>query len=982
MATPTIQFDRSAVEAEVRTALRVLLEELGSPTTDILAQPGTRVAELHLERDLGLGSLERVELLLRLGRTFSTHLPDQVVAEADTVGDVVTAVLTQLNGRAAAGAAAENAGGGAATERGPAPARSRALPWPVIPSRGIRNLRSVEEAETLLEVLWHRGTHPETAAAPHVFLYEEGGPDAAAALAQVINNAELLARAASVAQALQQRKLRADDRVALMLPTSADFFPCFLGAMLAGGIPVPIYPPFRPDRIEEYAGRQAAILRNAEARFLITFGRAARVARLLKPRVRSLEAVLTANQLTPQTTNPADVAPVRPVRGDDLAFLQYTSGSTGDPKGVMLTQANLLANIRAICEAVGVRREDVGVSWLPLYHDMGLIGTWLLPLYAGIPTVVMSPLAFLTRPERWLWALHHHRGTLTAAPNFAFELCAQKIDDRDIVGLDLRHVRAALNGAEPVNAATLQRFTQRFSACGWRHEMHSPVYGLAEATLAVTIPPPGRAPKVDLVERETFQRSGRAVPVEASTNRSAQSFVSCGRVIPRHEIKIVDEYGREVPERTEGQLWFRGPSATQGYFRNLAATLEIAREGGWIDTGDRAYRVGDEIFVTGRAKDIIIKAGRNLTPQEVEELASEVAGVRKGCVVAFGVADERRGTERLIIVAEVRPEHLGARAQLAARISQRVAEALGLPPDHVELLPPQTIPKTSSGKLRRNETKRLYQQGKLAAARPPVWRQVARLAVSGAVGSAGRVVKRALVKLYGVSALALFAAWLLPTWAVMMLLPTRRAVVRFTSRLSRFYFWLAGIPIRISGYEHLQRHPNSVVVANHTSYFDVLLLMAALPMEFRFVSKIEVASMPLIGSFLRRRGDFAFDRSDRQQRLRQAEEVERSLEAGDCVLVFPEGTFTPHEGVRPFQLGAFKAAVSTGRPIVPLALRGVREILRDGTILPRPGFITITILPPIFPEAGGDPRENWREMVRLRDQTRTAIAPHTGEPLV
>jgi 1-acyl-sn-glycerol-3-phosphate acyltransferase len=238
------------------------------------------------------------------------------------------------------------------------------------------------------------------------------------------------------------------------------------------------------------------------------------------------------------------------------------------------------------------------------------------------------------------------------------------------------------------------------------------------------------------------------------------------------------------------------------------------------------------------------------------------------------------------------------------------------------------------------------------------------------------------MKLYGVYSLAAFVAWLVPTWAVMMLLPTRRSVVMFTSRQSRFYFWLVGIPIRVSGYEHLERYPNSVVVANHTSYFDVLALMAALPMEFRFVSKIEVASMPLIGSFLRRRGDFAFDRSDRQQRLRQAEEVERSLRAGECVLVFPEGTFTPHEGVRPFQLGAFKAAVSTGRPVIPLALRGVREILRDETLLPRPGSITITILPPIFPAHSGDSRENWQEMVRLRDQTRAAIAPHTGEPLL
>ncbi len=980
MATPAIRFEPGAVEAEVRATLRTLLEELGSPTAETLAQPGTPVSELHLERDLGLGSLERVELLLRLGQAFQTHLPERTLADAETVGDVVATVLAQVNGRTeAAETAAEQAGTEAAAELAPP---ARALPWPVLPARGIRTLRPPEQAETLLEVLWHRGTQPATAAAPHLYLYEEGGPEASSHAARVIPNGELLSQAAAVALSLQQRRLRAGDRVALMLPTSADFFFCFLGAMLAGGIPVPIYPPFRADRIEEYAARQAAILRNAEVRWLITFARAARLAHLLKPRVPSLEAVLTATQLTARTADATAVTPVRAVRGEDLAFLQYTSGSTGHPKGVMLTHANLLANIRAICEAVGLRPDDVGVSWLPLYHDMGLIGTWLLPLYAGIPTVVMSPLAFLTRPARWLWALHHHRGTLTAAPNFAFELCARKLDDRELAGLDLRHVRAALNGAEPVHPETLRRFTERFAPYGWRHEMHLPVYGLAEATLAVTIPPLGRQPVLDRIERDTFQRTGRAVPAASNSTARVLTWVSCGRPIPQHEVRIVDDHGQELPERIEGRLWFRGPSATQGYFRNLSATLEMSREGGWLDSGDRAYRVGEEIFITGRAKDVIIKAGRNITPQEIEELVGEVPGVRPGCVVAFGVPDERAGTERLVIAAEVRPEHLHQRAQLAARISHHVAEVLGLPPDHIELLPPQTIPKTSSGKLRRSETKRLYLSGRLKAARPPVWWQVARLTLSGAARATLRAARQALVRLYGIYALLMFVLWLLPTWAVMRLLPTRRAVVLFTSRLSRLYFRLVGIPIRLHGFEHLQRHPNSVLVANHTSYFDVLVLMAALPVEFRFVSKIEVASMPLIGDFLRRRGDFAFDRSDRQQRLRQAEEVERSLRAGDSVLVFPEGTFTPHDGVRPFQLGAFKAAVATGRPILPVALRGVRAILRDETILPRPGAVTVTILPPIFPEPSDDPREHWREIIRLRDQTRTSLAPHTGEPLL
>ncbi len=314
-----------------------------------------------------------------------------------------------------------------------------------------------------------------------------------------------------VAADLAQRGIGRGDTVALMLPTSRDFFLAFAGTLLAGATPVPIYPPFRADRIAEYAERQSAILANAGARLLVTFREAASVAKLLKPLVPSLEGVVTAEALA-QSRAPAPLGPQLHSRADDLALLQYTSGSTGNPKGVMLTHANLLANVRAIGEALGLRNDDVGVSWLPLYHDMGLIGAWLMPLYFGLPVVVLSPLAFLSRPARWLRAFHRYRGTIGAAPNFAYELAAAKISDDEIQGLDLSAWRAALNGAEPVLPATLDRFAARFATCGFRRETLLPVYGLAEASLAVTIPPVGRGPRVDHLDRAAFAQEGRAVP--------------------------------------------------------------------------------------------------------------------------------------------------------------------------------------------------------------------------------------------------------------------------------------------------------------------------------------------------------------------------------------------------------------------------------------------------------------------------------------
>ena len=325
--------------------------------------------------------------------------------------------------------------------------------------------------------------------------------------------------------------------------------------------------------------------------------------------------------------------------GNDIALLQYTSGSTGDPKGVVLTHANLLANIRAVGEAVKMGPDDVGVSWLPLYHDMGLIGAWLTLLYYGIPLAVMSPIAFLMRPERWLWAIHNHRGTMSTAPNFAYELCVRKIADKDIEGLDLSSWRMAMNGAEPVNPGTLERFATRFAKYGFRGEALLPVYGLAEASLAVTVPPMGRGPVVDRIERKVFASEGRAVVAQVG-NENAIAFVSAGKPIPRHEIRVVNDAGAEVAERTEGFLWFRGPSATTGYYQNEAATAALfpagkaARDGeyAWVNSGDRAYVADGELYVTGRVKDIIIKGGRNLYPHEVEELAARVEGFARAAL--------------------------------------------------------------------------------------------------------------------------------------------------------------------------------------------------------------------------------------------------------------------------------------------------------------------------------------------------------------
>ena len=984
MSTPGAKLDqKSAIEAQAIATVRQLLVELGG--TRGIDELNARGARAHIERDLGLGSLERVELMLRLGDACGVRLPESVMAEATTLEDLVAAILRLGSGDRERASAADR----------PSPA---ALSAP--PSQEIRPdlERQVHSAETLTEVLRLRALGQPGRA--HIHLYEDAPEPRTTTFGQLYD------RASAVAAELRRQGLEPGQTVAIMLPTCSEFFPIFFGVLLAGGIPVPIYPPFRADKIAEYATRQTNILRNAETRFLVTWRQAEGLARLLKPNVPSLHGVLNAQRLCSANEQSHSAAQHelnggvaingsksewRPVenlmhhaRGEDIAFLQYTSGSTGSPKGVVLTHANLLANIRSMLAGVEVTSDDVLVSWLPLYHDMGLIGAWLAPLFAGTQTVILSPLAFLSQPARWLWAIHRHRATLSPGPNFAFELCVRKIADEDLEGLDLSHWRAAMNGSEPVQRATLDRFAARIERCGFRREALLPVYGLAENSLAISATDLQSGYRVDRIERATFESTGRAVPA-ADTDPAALEFVGAGRPLSEVQVRIVKDDGADAGERVEGHLWFRGPSATSGYYKNAEATRELMRGDGWLDSGDLAYWADGDLFITGRAKDIIIKAGRNLYPHEVEQLAGGVKGVRPGCVVAFGAPDERSGTERFVVVAEIRDRAQAKR--ISTEISAVVQETMGIPPDVIDLVPPQSIPKTSSGKLRRIETKRRYLEGNLGKKLQPPWLQLARLAIRGALPRAWIAIRagaRNFVEfVYGVYALIVSAAIVVPAWLIVSLERDPKRAARVIHSGSRILLKAALVPVRIQGSELLENLARSgpwIFAPNHSSYLDIIVALAVLPPRVRFIAKGDAVEMPIFGTLVRRSGQYLFNRNDPAARVQQAQEVEAALGRGESLGVYPEGTFTPVTGIRPFQLGAFKAAVDAQRPICPVAIRGARQILRDKTYLPKFGRITVMFGPLVEPNpAAGN---EWQEIVRLRDETRAIIARNAAEPLL
>jgi acyl carrier protein len=920
-----------STEARLLEVVRRLVAET-HPGLESRVAPGS-----ELEHDLALDSLARVELLLRLGEAFGVTLPERALAEAATVGDL----LHFLGDAAAVAPASMPAVGALLTPR-------EAL---VVPT----------QAQTLVEALdWHASQHGDRL---HVLLYGEGETT------EEITYGALRDGARRVATGLLSRGLQPRQAVALMLPTGREYLASFFGVMIAGGIPVPIYPPARLSQIEEHLRRHGRILANAECVKLITVAQAKTLAFLLRGTVPSLEEIVTPDELAHE---PMPIA--HRAQADDIAFLQYTSGSTGDPKGVVLTHANLLANVRALGEAVQVGDADVFVSWLPLYHDMGLIGAWLGPLYFGFPLVLMSPLTFLARPGRWLQAIHRHRGTISAAPNFAYELCARKLPDSELAGLDLGCWRWAFNGAEPVSPATLEAFATRLAGCGLRREALAPVYGLAECSVGLAIPPCGRGPIIDVISRRGFAESREAVTVVAG-GADAMQVVGCGWALSGHAMRVVDDSDRELPERRIGHLQFRGPSATQGYYRNTEATSRL-RHGEWLDTGDYAYMAAGEVFLTGRAKDLIIRGGRNVYPYELEEAVGDIPGVRKGCVAVFGSADPANGTERLVVLAETREQDEAAREALRLRINEAATDVMGMPADEVVLAPPHTVLKTSSGKIRRAASRELFERGEIGTVAPAMWRQLVRLALPALHARAADVLRRGLAWLYGIYAWVVFLALAAPVWVMVAALQRPRLSHYLTHHAARLFLRLLFLPVSASGLDRLPAKAH-VLVVNHASYLDAVILVALLPprLGYVFAAKREFVGHWLPRLFFRGIGAMFVERFDARQGVEDVDAIIGALRQGESVVVFPEGTFSREAGLRPFRMGAFVASARADVPVVPAGLCGVRAVLRDRTWLPRRGAIRFEIGTVLAP-AGDD----WATAVHLRDGARAAILRHCGEP--
>ncbi|WP_239469930.1 fatty acyl-AMP ligase [Archangium violaceum] len=515
---------------------------------------------------------------------------------------------------------------------------------------------------------------------------------------------------AARAGALQAAGLKQGERIAIILPENDEFILTFLGAIRVGIIPVPIYPMHGLGQLDGYLESVRHIVRRSGAAAVVTNAKIKLLLGTVQSQCESVRSIISVESL-------ADAAaPMQPrkVNLDDVAFLQFTSGSTSNPKGVTVTHRNLAANIRCFMEeGFRVTSEDVGVSWLPLFHDMGLIGFLLGPMFYQRPVTFISPLTFLQRPLTWLEIHSKTRGTISCAPNFAFALAVKRIPEAQRQGLDLSAWRIAGCGGEPIRAEVLRRFAATFAPQGFRAEALLPLYGMAESSLAIAVGRPGAGLPSTLVDHNRMSEERVALPTRQL--EGASEIVACGKPFTGHKLAIFDltdeTSASPLPDGHIGEIRIAGPSVMKEYWGDPDATAQVFA-GEYLRTGDLGFILDGELHVCGRLKEMIILNGRNYFPQDIEHVATTVPGVRKGNLVAFGTHEASgtgEGFERIVLAVEI--------ADPASfdplTVVRTVQTALGIALHEVVVLQPGQLPKTSSGKLQRTKTRELYERGEL-----------------------------------------------------------------------------------------------------------------------------------------------------------------------------------------------------------------------------------------------------------------------------
>ncbi|WP_229700690.1 fatty acyl-AMP ligase [Streptomyces camponoticapitis] len=532
--------------------------------------------------------------------------------------------------------------------------------------------------------------------------------------AERVTFGQLHAGAGELACGLLERGVVRGERVAIALPTSIDFARAFFGVLAAGAVPVPVPPPVRFASLDIHLKRIALVMRQSKVRVVLSDKV---LGGLLEP---TLGGAGGEFQILDVAMTRAPSAVYVDVAADDPALVQYTSGTSASPKGVVLTHANLLANVDAIAGGLGIDDTDVSCNWLPLFHDMGLIGAFLSPALNDAETYLLPPEDFLRDPGRWLRIISRYGVTATTAPNSGYLYALRRTPAERVPELDLSRWRFALNGAELIDPDTLRRFSAHFAPAGFRADAFLPVYGLAEGSLAVTFAPTGRAVRSTWVRREPLSR-GRVETAPAGAGgegtETGREIVSVGVPVANTEVRLVGEDGAELTDPSwVGEIQIRGDSVMRRYEDNEPATRATVRAGGWVSTGDLGFRQDGELFIAGRKKEVIIVFGQNYYASDIESVAGRITGVSNGAVLAAGMTFP--DGEGLVLVAETKESDAAAREELIARLRFAVSDSLGLTPRDIVLVRRGRLPRTSSGKLQRHGVEEVLAEAGTDPVRP------------------------------------------------------------------------------------------------------------------------------------------------------------------------------------------------------------------------------------------------------------------------
>ena len=824
-----------------------------------LKEAGFKHRRVNLENSmqihLGLGSLARMELLLIIEKVFGIKFSDRTLGEINTLRDAANTIFQRI------------------------PVEKDI--YQTIPQHEDSRVK-VENAKTLIDILLFYGeAEPDR---KHVFFQDEHQET-------VVTYGKLLNNSLKIARSLFEKGAKPGDRIAMMLPNHPAFLYTFFGILLINGIPVPIYPLLRKEIFETFAQQEAIVLNNAKASFLVTFLKFELFDKLVLSLVPSLIGIHHVDDLMNSENKDVIVKP----KESDYALIQYHSSRTPEVLGALSTHQNILSSIRSMGQLLSITQKDVFVNWTPLYRNHGLIGMWLGSLYYGIPLILMSPYTFLNRPERWLWAMHYANATISGGDDFAYDLCLSKIVPAQIEGLDLSSWRFSIHLAELVQARTLERFYKKFAPYGLKSESFLSIYGWIESSTCIAHSEPGKSPFIDRIQREPFENEGKAIKADIALESDFLELVSTRNVLPEHAVRIVDDSGNELPNNQEGNLQVKGPFNMKEYYNNKKAAAAIYH-GGWWETGDLAYKEGENLYITTHCLDIK-KTYRKFSAQKHQALKKL----------------DRSLYESVFLENEFAAKPSGLLFQRVKNYAYFAAKAI------------------------------LFCLGKI------------------------------LKLIYSIYVLLLFIVSVPPVFISMWMIP-KKIFTKILHYWAKWLFIFAFCPIKVYHKEELYKHKRIIFVANHASYIDTLVFMSILPPETKIVGKQELEKLPVVSTVMRRVGHIFVNRQEFPAGVKKSiETIERTANEYP-VLIFPEGTFSPAPGLRPFKFGAFKIAAEKHLPVLPVATQGTRSVLKEGEFLIKPRIIKVYVGEPLLSQG-----HEWQEFNRLKEEARDFIAGHCGE---